>query len=346
MKTFIGLDVSLASTAICAVTEKGKITYAGSAESEPEALISAINKLDCDIAAVGLEAGPMSQWLHKHLSDAGLDVLLMETRQVKSILKASPIKTDQRDAEGLARLLQTGWYRPVHCKSVSSQEMRAILSARKSLQQGIINIELSIRGVLRNFGLKVGKVSKGDYEERIRELAQGNPTLELTTSRLLEAREALRTQFSDIDNQTMRIAKRDPVCQQMMTVPGVGPVVALTVKSAIDDPDRFRRSKELGPYAGLIPKRNQSGEMDIVGRITKTGDASLRAALYQAATVMINRGTANWLSAWALRVAARRGKKKATVALARRLCVVLHNMWKHETTFQTTRDQAMSVQTA
>ena len=346
MKTFIGLDVSLASTAICAVTEKGKITYTGSAESEPEALISAINKLDCDIAAVGLEAGPMSQWLHKHLSNAGLDVILMETRQVKSILKASPIKTDQRDAEGLARLLQTGWYRPVHCKSVSSQEMRVILSARKSLQQGIINAELSIRGILRNFGLKVGKVSKGDYEALVRELIAGNPTLEFAIIPLLTIREATQVQFSELDNQMVRIAKSDRVCQQMMTVPGVGPVVALTVKSAIDDPDRFRRSKDLGPYAGLIPKRNQSGEMDIVGRITKTGDASLRAALYQAATVMLNHGAANWLSAWGLRVAARRGKKKATVALARRLCVVLHNMWKHGTTFQTTRDAAMSAQTA
>ena len=163
---------------------------------------------------------------------------------------------------------------------------------------------------------------------------------------LLTIREATQVQFSELDNQMVRIAKSDRVCQQMMTVPGVGPVVALTVKSAIDDPDRFRRSKDLGPYAGLIPKRNQSGEMDIVGRITKTGDASLRAALYQAATVMLNRGAANWLSAWGLRVAARRGKKKATVALARRLCVVLHNMWKHGTTFQTTRDAAMSAQTA
>ena len=257
-----------------------------------------------------------------------------------------PIKTDQRDAEGIARLLQTGWYRPVHCKSVSSQEMRVLLTARRSLKQAMLSLELSVRGVLRNFGLKVGKVSKGQYEGRIRELANGNPVLELATATTLRARAILKEQFAEVDRQLLTLAKHDPVCELMMTMPGVGPVVSLTVKSAIDDPGRFRSSKDVGPWAGLTPKRNQSGEMDIVGRITKAGDASLRAALYQAATVMLNWSKPNWLSAWALRVASRRGKKRATVALARRICVVLHNMWKHGTGFEMTRDDANAAHAA
>lgn len=342
MNVFIGLDVSLASTAICAVTERGAITVVNAAASEPEALVKALQEIDANILCVGLEAGPLSQWLYKNLTEAGFETVLMETRQVKSVLKHIPIKTDQRDAEGLARLLQTGWYRPVHCKTVSSQEMRAILTARKSLQQAMVNIEMSLRGVLRNFGLKVGKVSKGEYEARIRELAAGNPALELATSSLLSARTPLKEEFAELDQQLIATAKHDPVCQVHMTMPGVGPVVALTVKSAIDDPERFTHSKDVGPWAGLIPKRQQSGEMDIVGRITKTGDASLRAALYQAATVMLNHAKPNWLTAWALRVATRRGKKRATVALARRICVVLHSMWKHQTAFEVTRDGAMS----
>lgn len=343
MNVFIGLDVSLASTTICAVTDQGKITHATSAPSEPEMLVKALKEVSGSILCVGLEAGPLSQWLHKNLIEAGFETVLMETRHVKSILKAMPIKTDQRDAEGIARLLQTGWYRPVHCKSVSSQEMRVLLTARKSLQQAVINLELSIRGVLRNFGLKVGKVSKGQYEARIRELAAGNPALELATTTTLRARAALKEQYAEVDKQLIALAKCDPVCELMMTMPGVGPVVALTVKSAIDDPARFKSSKDVGAWAGLIPKRNQSGEMDIVGQITKTGDPSLRTALYQAATTMLNRGKANWLAAWAMRVAVRRGKKRATVALSRRICVVLHNMWKHMTTFKFTRDGAMSV---
>lgn len=342
MNVFIGLDVSLASTAICAVTEQGQITHATSAPSEPEALVRALAEVEGTILCVGLEAGPLSQWLHKHLTEAGIDMILMETRQVKSVLKAMPIKTDRRDAEGIARLLQTGWYRPVHCKSVSSQEMRVLLTTRKSLQQSIINLELSIRGVLRNFGLKVGRVSKGQYEARIRELAVGNPVLELAANTTLHARAALKEQYAQVDKQLIASAKRDPVCGLMMSMPGVGPVVALTVKSAIDDPARFRSSKEVGPWAGLTPKRNQSGEMDIVGHITKAGDRSLRAALYQAATVMLNHGRPNWLLAWALRVATRRGRKRATVALARRIGVILHNMWKYGTSFALTRDAAMS----
>ena len=346
MNVFIGLDVSLASTAICAVTELGAITVVKSAASEPEALVQTLQEIDAKILCVGLEAGPLSQWLYKNLTEAGFETVLMETRQVKSVLKHIPIKTDQRDAEGLARLLQTGWYRPVHCKTVSSQEMRAILTARKSLQQAMVNIEMSLRGVLRNFGLKVGKVSKGEYEARIRGLATGNTALELTTSKLLSARTSLKEEFADLDRRLLATAKYDPTCQVLMTMPGVGPVVALTVKTAIDDPERFKHSKDVGPWAGLIPKRQQSGEMDIVGRITKTGDASLRAALYQAATVMLNHAKPNWLTAWALRVAARRGKKRATVALARRICVVLHNMWKHQTAFEVTRDGAMSAKIA
>lgn len=346
MNVFIGLDVSVASTAICAVTDQGRITYAASTESEPEALVKALKDVEGNILCVGLEAGPLSQWLHKHLTGAGLDTVLMETRQVRSVLKAMPIKTDQRDAEGIARLLQTGWYRPVHCKSVSSQEMRVLLTARRSLMQAVLNLELSIRGVLRNFGLKVGKVSKGDYEARILELANGNPILELAVLTTLRARASLREQYAEVDRNLVALAKRDPVCELMMTMPGVGAVIALTVKSAIDDPDRFKSSKDVGPWAGLIPRRNQSGETDIVGRITKTGDASLRTALYQAATVMLNHARPNWLTAWALRVAARRGKKRATVALARRICVVLHNMWKHRTRFEITRDSAMSAHMA
>ena len=234
MNVFIGLDVSLASTAICVLGPQGKVVKEFQAASEPEALVLAIGSLPYTIDAIGLEAGPLSQWLSKGIEDAGFDVILMETRLVKAALKAMPIKTDRRDAQGIARLLQMGWYRPVHRKSVSSQEIRALLTARKSLQQAIINIELSMRGVLRNFGLKLGHVTRIRYDDRVRELVAENKILSASASTLLRAREQLRAELAALDTMITGLAKHDDVCRLMTTMPGVGPIVALTVRSAID----------------------------------------------------------------------------------------------------------------
>jgi len=346
MDVYIGLDVSLASTAICMVSAQGKIVKETTSASEPEDLVEALKAMPGNIVAVGLEAGPLSQWLYRFLTDAGFVMVLMETRQVKGALKAMPIKTDRWDAEGIARLLQMGWYRPVHCKSVSAQEMRAALSARKAVQQAVINLELSIRGVLRNFGLKMGGVSKGCFEARVQELAEGNPMLEAAANPILTARRVLRQELASLEKALRDHAKEDQICRKLMTMPGVGAVVALTVKAAIDDPARFRSSKDIGPWVGLTPRREQSGERDIVGQISRAGDVGLRTALYQAATVMLQRGSKNWLTAWALNIAKRRGKKRATVALARRIGVVLHRMWRDGTDFRFTREDALEVAAA
>ncbi len=336
MNVFIGLDVSLASTAICAVNEKGKFVEATSAASEPEVLAGFLRTLPHEIIGIGLEAGPLSQWLHKGLSDAGFEPVLMETRHVKAALKASPIKTDRCDAEGIAQLLRMGWFRPVHCKSVSAQETRAVLTARKAVKNALTNLELSLRGILRNFGLKMGVISKGRYEARARELAAGNPMLEAAVEPVLRARAEIRRELAGLQRLVNNLAKQEPICRLMMTMPGVGAVVSLTVMAAIDDPGRFAHSKEVGPWAGLTPSRYQSGEKDVVGQITKAGDVGLRAALYQAATVMFYCGKPNWLKTWALQVAKRRGEKRAKVALARRIGVVLHRMWEDQTDFRFT----------
>jgi transposase len=346
MEIYIGLDVSLASTAVCVVGAQGKIIKETTVPSEPEDLVAALKAIPGDIVAVGLEAGPLSQWLYRHLTDAGFATVLMETRQVKGALKAMPVKTDRRDAEGIARLLQMGWYRPVHCKSISAQEMRALLSARKAVQQAVTNLELSIRGVLRNFGLKMGRVAKGRFESRVQELTEGNPMLEAAANPILASRQMLRQELASLEKLLRNHAKEDKVCHMLMTMPGVGPVVALTVKAAIDDPERFRSSKDIGAWVGLTPRREQSGERDIIGQVSRAGDVGLRTALYQAATVMLHRGRKSWLTAWALNVAKRRGKKRATVALARRIGVVLHRMWKDGTDFRFTREEAVQVAAA
>lgn len=334
MKLFIGLDVSLAKTAVCVLDEHGRIVKEAETSSDPEALAQFAKDQPGEIAAIGLEAGPLSQWLHRGLAEAGLDAVLMETRQVKGALKAMPIKTDRRDAEGIARLLHLGWFRPVHCKSVSAQEVRALLSARRAVQRGMIALEMSLRGLLRNFGLKVGTISKGRFEARIRELADGNALLEAAAGPMLRARAVLRLELAGLERQVRQLAKDDTVCRLLMTMPGIGAVVALTFKSAVDDPARFTSSKKVGPWVGLTPSRQQSGERDITGGITKAGDVGLRRSLCQAATVMLHRGRASWLKTWAARIAKRRGNKRAMVALARRIAVVLHRMWRDGTEFQ------------
>ena len=334
MRLFVGLDVSLAKTAICVISEHGKIVKEAQVASEPEELVLWAREQEGTIAAIGLEAGPLSQWLHLGLTAAGLNVVLMETRQVKGALKAMPIKTDRRDAEGIARLLHMGWFRPVHCKSVSAQEVRALLGARKAIQQAMLSLEMSLRGLLRNFGLKVGAISRGRYEHRIRELAEGNPMLEAATGPMLRARACLRQELAGLERRVRQLAQDDPVCRRLMSMPGVGAVVALTYRSAVDDPARFTSSKKVGPWVGMTPTRNQSGERDVSGGITKAGDVNLRRALCQAATVMMHRGRSTWLRTWAAQVARRRGAKRAMVALARRIGVILHRMWVDDTDFR------------
>jgi len=334
MRLFVGLDVSLAKTAICVISEHGKITKEAQVASEPEELVRWIGDQEGVIAAIGLEAGPLSQWLHRGLAAAGREVVLMETRQVKGALKAMPIKSDRRDAEGIARLLHLGWFRPVHCKSVSAQEVRAVLGARKAVQQSMIALELSLRGLLRNFGLKVGAISRGRFEPRVRELAFGNPMLEAASEPMLRARACLRQELAGLERRVRQLAQEDPVCRRLMSMPGVGAVVALTFRSAVDDPTRFTSSKKVGPWVGLTPSRNQSGERDVSGGITKAGDVTLRRALCQAATVMMHRGRSTWLRTWAAQVARRRGAKRAMVALARRIAVILHRIWVDDTDFR------------
>jgi transposase len=238
------------------------------------------------------------------------------------------IKTDRKDARGIAQLLRMGWFRPVHAKSPAAQEVRALLVARKLLQTKLLDVEFSIRGILRGFGLKMGEVSKGRFVARVRELAAGHAMLEQITEPMLRAREALRTEYARLHGEMLAIARPDPVCRRLMTVPGVGALVAITFKSAVDDPGRFARSRVLGAHFGLTPRKYQSGETDVTGAISRVGDAMVRMALYEAANVMLSRVTRfSSLKRWALDVAKRRGLKRAKVALARKLATVLHRMW-------------------
>ena len=334
MEHYAGLDVSLELTSVCIVDAQGHIIRETKVPSEPQALVRHFQTLAFPITRVALEAGPLSQWIHAGLTDAGFETVLLETRHVKAALKAMSVKTDRRDAQGIAQLLRLGWYQPVHSKSASAQEIRALLTARKLIQGKLLDIECGMRGVLRGFGLKVGPISRGRFEMRIRELVAGHPTLETVIEAMLAARTALEAEFKRLHRALLALVRNDPICRQLMSVPGVGAVVAITFKSGVDDPSRFKHSRDVGPHFGLTPKKYQSGELDVTGSITKVGDRMVRTALYEAASVMLTRTVRfSALKAWAMAVAKRRGTKKAKVALARKLAVILHRMWVDGTTF-------------
>jgi transposase len=327
MNYYAGIDVSLEQSSVCVVDGEGKVIREAKVASEPEALIAWFANLGLPMSRIGLEAGPLSQWLYAAMKQAGLAVELLETRHVRTAFKTMPVKTDRKDARGIAELMRIGWFRPVHCKSMSAQETRAMLTTRRLIEKKLRDVEMSLRGVLRGFGLKVGKTTPSNFAGRIRELVSGHSTLEVIAESLLAVREVLLREFKAYEKRVRTIARHTEDARLLMTTTGVGTIISLTYVSAIDDPARFKNSKQVGAHYGITPKRYQSGDTDYTGRISKTGDKSVRTALYQAAHVILTRPVkASALKSWAMRLAKRIGMAKAKVALARKLAVVMHRM--------------------
>src|SRR3954469_23505085 len=263
MEQYAGIDVSLEASHVCVVDAQGKILKEAKVASEPEALIAWFAAHGTPMARIGLEAGPLSQWLFAGMKAAGLAVELLETRHVRAAFKTMPVKTDRKDARGIAQLMRLGWFRPVHCKSLPAQEVRALLTTRKLLQAKRHEVEMSLRGVLRGFGLKVGPTTPKTFAGRVRDLVAHHDTLQTIADALLSARTVL-------------------------------------------EPARFRSSRMVGAHFGLTPRKHQSGETDVTGRISRIGDHGVRVALYEAANVILTRAVkGSDLKSWALGVAKR-----------------------------------------
>jgi transposase len=304
------------------------------------AILAVLTEEPLAIERIGLEAGPLSQWLYSALAEAGLPVICVETRHMKAALSAQINKSDRNDARGIAQMMRVGLYRPVHVKTLASQKRRMLLTSRQLLQAKALDIENDLRGTLRNFGLKVGMVGI-KFEARIRELVADHPDLAAIVEPLLIVRRVLREQLDVLHCQLLEIVRNDEVCRRLMTTPGVGPVVALTFRATVDVPSRFSNSKAVGAAFGLTPCRQQSGEIDRMGGISKCGDALMRETLFEAALVlMTHRRKRSWLKAWGMKIARHRGMKRAIVAVARRLAVIMHRMWVDGTEFRWTRKEA------
>ena len=334
MKYYAGLDVSMEATSVCVVDQEGNVIREGSVETEPEALCDFIRATGLLFERVGFESGPCSAWLYKGLADAGLPVVCIDARHTHAALKAQNVKTDRNDARGIAHIMRTGWYRASHVKSDESQRRRVLVNTRKTLIDQRLEMENQIRGSLKVFGLKVGRVTTARYEARIHELIGNDAELASYVEPLLKVRTHIIGQCRELDKKVRALVKHDEVCRRFMSIPGVGPLTALLFKSTVDDPHRFAKSAHVGVHLGLTPRKYASGEIDYNGRITKCGDPMTRTHLYEAAHVLMRRSSKkSTLKTWGTRIARRGSAKRAYVAVARKLAVIMHRMWVDGTEF-------------
>lgn len=343
MTYYVGLDVSLKETQICVLEEGGRVICRRPCVTDPRALARALKAAAPGKAVVVLETGGQSSWLCRELDGLGLEAVIVDARLAKKALSGRVNKTDANDSEGLAWLALTGWYRRVAVKSEAAQTARALLVSRAQLSKQRRALENVIRAQLRGLGVSVGRVSKAGFEARIRARLEDAAALSDAVLPLLAARGVLLAQSDALEEKIEAEASASPVCLRLMSVPGVGPMTALAFATALDDPHRFRRSSSVGAYLGLTPRRFQSGEVSYNGRISKQGDALARHFLYEAANSLLSR-VKKWSApkAWAARLVKIRGGKKARVALARKLAVILHRIWVNETEFQPRLASAVS----
>ncbi len=335
MEQYVGMDVSLKETSICVVDGNGRILCEGTVISEPAAIAEFVKAKAGKAVRIGLETGPTATWLWHELRALGLPVICIDARHAKAALSLQINKSDRNDALGLARIMQAGWYKEVQVKSLRCHEVRAVLNSRALLVKIKRDLGNQIRGVLKNLGLIIGKAQGNVFRRRVEVLVAEHPHLRQAVRPLLAVRERVGREIADLDRKLLALTRENEDSRRLVTAPGIGPITALAFQAAIDEPTRFKRSRSVGAYFGLTPRRHASGEIDWSGRISKCGDRMVRTYLFEAAGVLltrVRRGCA--LKSWGLRLAKRVGFKKAKVAVARKLAVILHRMWRDGTDFK------------
>jgi transposase len=343
MGLFAALDVSQEETAICMVGQDGAVLAEAKVSTCPDAIANWLAERTDDLERVGMETGPLAVWLWNALMARNVPIVCIDARHANGVLKMMPNKTDRQDARGLAQIVRSGWFKAVQIKSHDAYVNRAMLTAREALVGMRVRLENEIRGLLKTFGVMFGK-RVGGFKRRAEEIIQGElavaPELVPIFEALMQARRDILARIAALDSRIRAVAKRNATVRLLMTAPGVGPITAMAVVAAFDDAARFRRSSSAGAYLGLTPKRYESGEISRNGRVSKRGDRFTRKCLYEAANALFCRNLGDTrLRAWAKAVAERTGPRKAKVALARKLAVTLHAMWRTSTPF---REAAMA----
>jgi transposase len=347
VQQYVGLDVSLEETSVCVMDRDGRILQRGITASEPAMIAAYVRRHAPDAHRIVLETGQLSIWLTRELLALGLPAVCVDARLAHKALSGRRNKSDRHDAEGLAHLARTGWFTEVQIKSRSSDERRTLLGARDRMIRIRKDLEGQVRGVLKIFGIKLGKIAPGKerigFRQRVNEVIANEPTIKPALKALLTVHATTCKEEDRLDALIRRRAKSDKTARLLMTAPGVGAIVASAFIAIIDDPHRFRRSSQAGAYIGLTPRRYQSGEIDYSGKISKWGDPMLRAYLYEAAVTLLTRGTrSSPLKSWGLRLWQQKGFTKAAVAVARKLANILLCMWRDNITFQWTKEAKMA----
>jgi transposase len=329
MAIYVGLDVSLEDTHYCIHDHSGKRLAEGKVVTDPDEVQGVLEPWKGELERVGLEASSVGGWLAAELQHRGWPAIVVEARHMRSALNAQRNKTDKNDARGICEMMRLGWYRPVYVKSVESQQLRMLLSNRKLLKRKLIDVENHIRGSLRAQGLFVGSVTRGQFDARVRELLEYcDQTMRRFFETMLVVHKGMVEGYNALHEMLIEIVSHDPLCRRFMTIPGVGPITALSFKAGVDDPLRFSRSRTVGAHFGLTPRRWQSGTINREGSITKQGDRDVRTALCEAAaSILLRVQTWSSLKAWGMRIAKRTSMKNAMVAVARKLASILHRMW-------------------
>ena len=335
MEYFAGLDVSMKETHVCVVDGEGEVVPETMTTTLPDAIAAALAKAP-SCQRVVLETGRMAPTLYHGLEALGVPVICIESRQAHLALKSlATHKTDRNDARGLAQLARTGFFKPVHVKSLPAHAVQALILARKKLVGQRVTLENQIRGLAVVFGVRLPRGLSPAFAEQVTSGSQGVAGLACAMAGLLAARNAVLEAITAIDRDMKRLARASEACRRLMTIPGVGQLTALAFVAAIDEPERFRRSRDVGAYLGLVPRRYQSGEVDYTGSISKCGDRWVRTLLYEAANVMLTRYRGKLaLKDWALDIGRRSTMRKARIALARRLAIIMHAMLRHGTEFR------------
>jgi transposase len=335
MKQYVGLDVSQKETSMCVVDENGKVLFEGKAASDPGALARVIGKRAPAAERIGFETGAMASWLWHELKRIGLPVVCVDARHAHAALSVRMNKSDPNDARGLAELIRVGWYREVRVKSDDSQATRSLLVARSRLVSIRRDLENQVRSLLKEIGLLFPRAIGSQFRTHVLRLLGEEHVLRSIVEGLLAVHAQVEEQQTALDKRVRMEAKSDATTRRLMSVPGVGVVTAVAFRHTIDDPTRFRSAQTVGAYLGLTPRRKQSGEQDYNGRVSKWGDRLLRTYLFEAASVLLHR-TQRWsaLKAWGIRLMKRVGAKKAKVAVARKIAVILHCIWPDGTEFE------------
>ena len=337
MTQYVGLDVSLKETKLHVLNEAGNRVWRGRCATDPTAIAAAVRRYAPMAARIGLETGPLTTWLWTALTAEGLPMVCLDARHAKKALDMKVNKTDANDAEGLAHLVRAGWYREVRVKGRSAMLAKALLGARSQLLNMSLALENQIRGILKTFGRIVPKGAGGLFDKNVRALITDDGEIAAVIMPLLQARQMARSKCAALDRRLIGSVQGNATCRMLMTMPGIGPLTAVAYVAALEKPDNFKQSRAVGAWLGLTPRRFQSGEVDYEGHISRRGDCQLRALLYEAASVLLTRVRRDSvLRRWGLMLWKRLGFKRAATALARRMAVVLHAMWKSGTPFNPT----------